>query len=99
MIRTPSGTRTPARSSTAELAEHFWSLTPEEAERLATDPDARPDLADEVADVANYLLRLVDVLDLHVAEVVRHKLQENERWFPPERVRGRATFPPAEGPE
>lgn len=83
----------------AELAEHFQWLTPEEAERLAADPDARPDLADEVADVAIYLLRLADVLDMDVAEAIRHKLQENQRRFPPEQVRGRATLPPGEGPE
>ena len=83
----------------AELAEHFQWLTPEEAERLPADPDARLDLADEVADVAIYLLRLADVLDLDVAEAIRDKLQENERRFPPERVRGRATLPPGERPE
>ena len=63
-FHTPKNLAMALSAEVAELAEHVQWATPEEAQRLAGDPDARPDLADEVADVAIYLLRLADVLDL-----------------------------------
>lgn len=77
----------------AELLEHFQWLTPEEAERLGKDEEAARALASEIADVAIYLLRLADVLGVDVADAVRRKVEENDRRFPSDRVRGRATLP------
>ncbi len=77
----------------AELVEHFQWLTPEEAAALARDAGSVEELGSEIADVAIYLLRLADVLDVDVAAEVRRKIDRNEERFPPERVRGRATLP------
>ena len=76
----------------AELAEHFQWLTPEEARELARDEDVHPELASEVADIAIFLLRLADVLEVDVPAAVRTKLERNEARFPVERIRGRATL-------
>ena len=90
----------------AELAEHFQWLAPEEAWELAGDDEVRPELASEVADIAIFLLRLADVLEVDVSAAVRAKLERNEARFPVERIRGRATLGsepkspgPAEGSE
>ncbi len=77
----------------AELAEHFQWLTPDEASSLKNDPATVDALASEIADVAIYLLRLADVLDVDVAEAVRRKMASNEERFPSDLVRGRATLP------
>lgn len=82
----------------SELAEHFQWLTPEEARELARDEEVRPELASEVADIAIFLLRLADVLEVEVSAAVRAKLELNEARFPVERIRGRATLRSEQGP-
>jgi dCTP diphosphatase len=77
-----------------ELMEHFRWLTPEEAASLGDDPDALAEVASEMADVAIFLLRMADVMGVDLASAVRRKVAENDRRFPVERIRGRATLPP-----
>jgi dCTP diphosphatase len=77
-----------------ELLEIFQWLTPEEADEVMDSPRAA-DVDDELADVAIYLLRLADVLDVDLLEVAHHKLERNRERFPPAQVSGRADVPPA----
>jgi dCTP diphosphatase len=65
-----------------EVAEHFQWLTAEEAAAVPRDPDRRAAVADELADVAIYLLRLADELDVDLAAAVAQKLTRNETRFP-----------------
>ena len=76
----------------AELAEHFQWLTPEEATRLAEDEAHLQEISSEVADVAIYLFRMADVLGIDLGEAVRKKVEENDRRFPADEIRGRATL-------
>lgn len=66
----------------AELVELFQWLTPEESATLAETPEGRAAIEDEIADIAIYLLRLADVMDVDVAAAVRDKLQRNSDRFP-----------------
>jgi dCTP diphosphatase len=77
----------------AELMEHFQWLTPEEAAALGDDPEALRELSSEMADVAIFLLRMADVLGVDVGAAIRAKVEQNERRFPVDRIRGRATLP------
>ena len=77
-----------------ELLEIFQWLTPEEAAAVMDSPRAA-DVDDELADVAIYLLRLADVLDVDLLEVAHAKLERNRERFPPTQVSGRADVPPA----
>jgi NTP pyrophosphatase (non-canonical NTP hydrolase) len=77
-----------------ELLEIFQWLTPEEATAVMDSPRTA-DVDDELADVAIYLLRLADVLDVDLLEVARAKLDRNRKRFPPRQVSGRADVPPA----
>lgn len=77
-----------------ELLEVFQWLTPEQANAVMDSPRAA-DVDDELADVAIYLLRLADVLDVDLLEVARAKLGHNRERFPPRQVSGRADVPPA----
>jgi dCTP diphosphatase len=65
-----------------EVAELVQWLTPEEAADLAGG-DGHEAVADELADVAIYLLRLADELDVDLAAAVEAKLARNVRRFPP----------------
>lgn len=69
----------------AELVELYQWLTADEAARLADDPEGRAAVADELADIAIYLMRLADVVGLDLADEVRAKIERNELRFPPSR--------------
>jgi NTP pyrophosphatase (non-canonical NTP hydrolase) len=66
----------------AELVELFQWLTPEESAALVDTPEGRSAVEDEVADIAIYLLRLADVLDVDVASAVIAKSERNNERFP-----------------
>lgn len=70
----------------AELLEHFQWLTETEsqqlpAERLAT-------IADEIADVQLYLVRLADQLNIDIPQAIANKTVENEAKYPVDEVKG-----------
>jgi NTP pyrophosphatase (non-canonical NTP hydrolase) len=66
----------------AELAEIFQWRTPEESVPEALDAEVRDRVADEVADVLIYLIRLVDRLGIDPADAVERKIAVNEARFP-----------------
>lgn len=65
----------------AELVEIFQWLT--EAESVALDNERRGALADEIADVQIYLLRLAAVTGIDIESAVETKLVKNARKYPP----------------
>ena len=72
-----------------ELLEHFQWLKDEESRSL---PDtARQAVAEEMADVLLYLVRLADKLDVDLAEAARRKINLNAKKYPVELSRGNAT--------
>lgn len=71
-----------------ELVEHFQWLTPEQSERLA--PEARAEVALEIADVLLFLLRLCDRLDIDPVQAAQRKLVLNAQKYPVHKARGRA---------
>lgn len=65
----------------SELVEIFQWLTPEESQ-LVMSGERGDDVADEIADVTIYLLRLADVLDVDLEDAVSRKVARNARRFP-----------------
>ena len=65
----------------AELVEQFQWLTPEES--ASPTPDRRSAVADEIADVLLYLVRIADVLDIDPLEAAREKMIKNALKYPP----------------
>ena len=76
---------------TAELMEHFLWVDCEESRRVAQDPARRSDIADEMADVACYLLNLSNVLGIDLSEAILAKIAKNAIKYPAEQYRGRWT--------
>lgn len=72
----------------AELAEHFQWLSGEESARLGR--KAKAEVADELADVLVYLVRLADKLGVDLGDAARRKMAKNRRKYPAARVRGSA---------
>lgn len=69
-----------------ELIEHFQWLTEEESRSISTS-DKEP-IADELADVLIYLVRLADQLQIDLMEAATEKIKKNEMKYPADRVRG-----------
>ena len=80
----------------AELVEIFQWLTPDEA-RAVMAGDRRQDVADEIADVMTYLLRLVDVLDVDLDAALASKAERNAARYPVATSRGSSAKAPALG--
>jgi dCTP diphosphatase len=72
----------------SELVELFQWLTEEESAKL--DADRRARVADELADVLWFLVRLADCLDIDLLEASGRKLAANAAKYPADRVRGNA---------
>lgn len=70
----------------AELLEHFQWLT--EAESTELEPERLSAVADEIADVQLYLIRLADRLNVDIPNAVAEKTRKNEAKYPVDKVRG-----------
>jgi dCTP diphosphatase len=69
-----------------ELLEQFQWLT--ELESSDPDPKRRQAIADELADILIYLIRLADKLDIDPIEAAFAKIEKNAEKYPADRVRG-----------
>ena len=72
----------------SELVELFQWLS--EDESAALDAAQRRRVAEELADVLWFLVRLSDRLDIDLLEAAGRKLAENAKKYPAEKVRGQA---------
>jgi NTP pyrophosphatase (non-canonical NTP hydrolase) len=70
----------------AELLEHFQWRT--EAESAALDAATRTKVAEELADVLLYLVRIADRLDVDLVAAAHAKIRANAVKYPVEKARG-----------
>jgi NTP pyrophosphatase (non-canonical NTP hydrolase) len=68
----------------------FQWLT-EEQSRAITDASTREALAEEIADIAIYALRLADKLEIDVEDAILRKMEKNAQRYPVDEARGNAT--------
>ena len=73
----------------AELMEHFLWMDNEPSRRVLDDPANREPIADELADVALYVLCLSNTLGLDLSECIAAKLVKTGKKYPVERIKGR----------
>ena len=85
-IHTPKDLAVSVAIEAAELLEEFQWKSAEESRRHAAENQER--IADEVADVAIYLLELTDILEIDLAAAILAKLDKNEVKYPVEKSRG-----------
>lgn len=72
-----------------ELLEHFMWLTPEQSDDLP--PEARAEVELEAADILFFLIRLCDRMDIDLLRAAEKKIAINEKKYPVEKARGKAT--------
>ena len=72
----------------AELVEHFQWLTEDESRALP--PEKTAEVADEIADVLVYLVRIADKLGVDLLGAAAAKMDRNETKYPAPLVMGSA---------
>lgn len=73
---------------TGELIECLQWLTEEQSSKLS---DAKTsEVADEIADVQLYLIRLADKLNIDIASACRQKIEKNAKKYPINKSHGSA---------
>jgi len=73
----------------SELLEHFQWLSQTESKNLS--PEKKSEVADEVADVFLYLLRLCDEMGIDLLATANQKIDKNAIKYPVDKSKGRAT--------
>jgi NTP pyrophosphatase (non-canonical NTP hydrolase) len=79
-FHTPKNLSMALVAEAGELVEQFQWLTADECMSLSD--EQRAAVADEVADVLIYLVRLADVLEIDLLGAADAKIERNERRFP-----------------
>ena len=70
----------------AELLEHFQWITEEQSRRLS--PQVKAKVAEELADILIYLVRVADKLDIDLLAAARDKIKKNADRYPIDKARG-----------
>ena len=73
----------------AELMEHFLWVENEASRGVVRDPATLAAVADEMADVAGYLLALTNALGIDLSDAVAAKMVKNARKYPVKKFKGR----------
>ncbi|WP_394756290.1 nucleotide pyrophosphohydrolase [Rhodoferax sp.] len=76
-FHTPKNLSTALMVESAELAEIFQWMSPEQSQAAHHDPATKAQIADEVADVLLYLLQVADHCAIDVPGAVANKLLKN----------------------
>ena len=74
-----------------ELLEHFQWLTEEQSKSLPADDAKKKKVSEELADVAIYLVRLCDKLDIDLEQAIEAKMKANALKYPVSLAKGNAT--------
>ncbi|OYT33924.1 nucleotide pyrophosphohydrolase [Archaeoglobales archaeon ex4484_92] len=72
-----------------ELFEHFQWRTDEEILQYVKDKEKNEKVAEELADIAIYLLLLANELGVNLEKAVIDKIEKNKKKYPVELVRGK----------
>ena len=87
-FHTPKNLAVSLAVEVGELLEHVqWARDEELAARFRR-PEERTAIAEEMADVLIYLIRLADVLGVDLLEAATAKIAANAARYPAEEVRG-----------
>ena len=89
-FHTPKNLSMALAAEAGELMEHFLWASGEQSRAIATAPDRRSKIADELADVVIYALEFANMTGLDVSAAIEAKMAANARKYPVEKARGRS---------
>ena len=89
-FHTPKNLIMAATSEMGELAEVLQWKNDEEAAEFLNSQYGRERISEEIADVAIYLIRLCQKLDLNFVEILSDKISQNNVKYPVDKSKGSA---------
>ena len=89
-FHTPKNLIMAATSEMGELAEVLQWKNDEEAAEFLNTQFGRERISEEIADVAIYLIRLCQKLDLNFVEILSEKISQNDVKYPIDKSKGSA---------
>lgn len=89
-FHTPRNLIMAATSEMGELAEVLQWKNDEEAAEFLSTQYGRERISEEIADVAIYLIRLCQKLDLNFVEIISKKITQNNAKYPIDKSKGSA---------
>ena len=89
--QTPKNLAMALTGEVGELVELFQWLTPEESREVSG--ERKQAVAEEMADVLIYLVRLADEMDIDLVAAAHEKCEINERKYPAEAFQGNGMRP------
>ena len=89
LFQTPKNLSMALIVEAAELDEHFQWRQPEESDSLTNNQKEK--VAEELADILIYAVRLADRLGINLEQSAKDKLTKNRRKYPVDKARGKAT--------
>ena len=87
-FHTPKNLALALTAEVGELVEHFQWETAEQIAKFG--PERKGEIADELADVLSYLVRLSDKMDIDLEKAFFQKIEKNSRKYPIEKAKGTA---------
>ena len=85
----PKNLATALSVEASELLEIFqWSN--DGGLKEIDNPEKRQEIEKEIADIFNYLIKLVDILDMDLEKVALDKIKENAQKYPIETSKGKS---------
>ncbi len=70
----------------SELMELFQWINSEDSLKASGDPDYRQRIAEEIADVMIYAIRIADIVQVDVEEAINSKIVKNAKKYPDDQV-------------
>jgi len=77
-------------AESGELMEHFLWAESKASLAVVRDPQKRPKIEDEIADVVIYALEFANICGIDLAAAIEAKLGKNAVKYPVEKSRGRS---------
>jgi len=72
----------------AELLEHFQWKTDEEISEILKNREKFDNISEELADIIDYCLSFSDVMKIDISDVLKKKIEKNNKKYPVEKVKG-----------
>ena len=89
-FHTPKNLSMAVAGEAGELVAEFQWLTAEESKRSNMSQEKIKDVELEIADVAIYLIRLCQTLNINFLEIIGKKVTENDLKYPIDKSKGSA---------
>ena len=85
----PSALAMSASIEMGELLERFQWMSDDEISNLLRDEQYQESIADEIADVVIYMIRLADTTGINLTQAILRKMEKNEEKYPASEWKGR----------